>query len=144
MTSSSSPERRGPRRNFHTFNTLHDSGKQIVVDERQIPEGYPKFRDSGHVSRGLIADIQPPEIETKIAISGQRRRRAISSCRTTSATILPPVGLQHPGVGLFGLPPTVADQPQIDLILSRPSWKLLRHEDKRDYNQEIIKACLLN
>jgi len=55
---------------FHTFNTLHDSGKQIVVSSDKFPKDIPNMENRlrSRFEWGLIADIHPPEIETKIAI----------------------------------------------------------------------------
>lgn len=55
---------------FHTFNTLHNSEKQIVITSDQPPKKLSGFaeRMRSRFEWGLLTDVQPPDLETRIAI----------------------------------------------------------------------------
>ena len=83
---------------FHTFNALYDSQKQIVITSDCAPKQIPTLEERLH-SRfewGLIANIQPPDLETKMAIL--RKKAAAESLSLKDEVVSYIAGAMHSNV----------------------------------------------
>jgi chromosomal replication initiator protein len=72
---------------FHTFNTLHNANKQVVITSDQPPKQLSGFEERmrSRFEWGLLTDVQPPDLETRIAIL---RKKAILEKMTTPDDVL--------------------------------------------------------
>ena len=135
---------------FHTFNTLYDAQKQIVLTSDRHPKGLATLEDRlvSRFESGLITDIQPPDLETRVAILRRKARadrlvlsddetlmfiasrvptniRELEGCLTRvvaySSITKRPIDVDLAREVLKDIPETAATKITIDLILSAVS-----------------------
>lgn len=133
---------------FHTFNTLHDAGKQIVVTSDKFPKDIPNLegRLRSRFEWGLIADIQPPEIETRIAILEKKAQENHISLPTNVSHYLASQAdsnireLEGYLVRIAAYSSLTGRPIDLDLVKSVLK-QLFRKEEKKDMTiEEIIKT----
>jgi len=137
---------------FHTFNALHSAHKQIVVSSDRPPKEIPTLQERllSRFEWGLIADIQPPEIETKIAIIEKKMQENKIALPSTVAhyiasrvesNIRELEGFLVRICAYSSLTGRVIDLDLVKEVLR----KLVKHNEKQDISiDEIIKAVAMN
>ena len=117
---------------FHTFNTLYESKKQIVLSSDKSPKdmSYLEERLRSRFEWGLITDIQPPETETRIAI--------IKNKAESEGTALPNE------VALYLAQNTTSNIRELEGTLTNimAHAKLLKTEISLDLAKEVLKNIL--
>lgn len=119
---------------FHTFNTLYESKKQIVLTSDKSPKdmSYLEERLRSRFEWGLITDIQPPETETRIAI--------IRNIAENQGIVLPNE------VGLYIAKNTTSNIRELEGTLTNiiAHAKLLNAEISLDLAKEVLKNIIKN
>jgi len=119
---------------FHTFNTLYESKKQIVLTSDKSPKdmSYLEERLRSRFEWGLLTDIQPPETETRIAI--------IKNKAESEGVVLPNE------VGLYIAKNTTSNIRELEGTLTNiiAHAKLLNAEISLDLAKEVLKNIVKN
>ncbi|MCZ6638566.1 MAG: chromosomal replication initiator protein DnaA [Candidatus Dadabacteria bacterium] len=119
---------------FHTFNTLYESKKQIVLTSDKSPKdmSYLEERLRSRFEWGLLTDIQPPETETRIAI--------IKNKAESAGVVLPNE------VGLYIAKNTTSNIRELEGALTNiiAHAKLLNAEISVDLAKEVLKNIVKN
>ncbi len=119
---------------FHTFNTLYESKKQIVLTSDKSPKdmSYLEERLRSRFEWGLLTDIQPPETETRIAI--------IKNKAESAGVVLPNE------VGLYIAKNTTSNIRELEGALTNiiAHAKLLNAEISLDLAKEVLKNIVKN
>ena len=86
---------------FHTFNHLYQAGKRIILTSDRLPKAIPTLNDRlrTRFEMGLTVDVQPPDLETRIAILNRRANRAAVRAARRARLRRPEGAEQHSRAG---------------------------------------------
>ncbi len=138
---------------FHTFNALYDAQKQIIITSDCPPKEIPTIEERLH-SRfqwGLIADIQPPDLETKMAIL--KKKAASDGLALADAVVMYVANSVRSNIrelegalvrltaraSLDGIDPS-----EIDIDYAKDVLRDIVNEDKRAITSEMVIRVVAN
>ena len=133
---------------FHTFNDMHDAGKQLVFTSDRTPGEIPDISDRlrSRFEWGLITDIQPPDIETRIVILKKKAQKLQANiplevltfmAEKIDSNIREMESLLNKVVFLSGL---TGAKPSIELV--RDTLKDYRNVTEEKINPDVIIECV--
>lgn len=133
---------------FHTFNDMHDAGKQLVFTSDRTPGEIPDISDRlrSRFEWGLITDIQPPDIETRIVILKKKSQKLHCNiplevltfmAEKIDSNIREMESLLNKVVFLSGL---TGAQPSVELV--RDALKDYRNVTEEKINPDVIIDCV--
>ena len=115
---------------FHTFNTLYDQRRQIVLTSDKVPKDIPELEERlrNRFEWGLIADIQAPDVETRVAILEKKAE-------------LEGIPLQ-PDVALFLAGQIASNVRELEGLLTRLGAKasFMRRELSVEFAREVLQS----